>query len=95
MDSCYSVYRHICPNGYHYIGITNRKLNVRWRSGIGYRKNYKFFNYILHTGWDQILHICEFTNLTEEEARRIEKELILQAISENIPLYNVIHNNKK
>jgi hypothetical protein len=92
----YFLYEHICPNGWHYVGITNRKtLNTRWRGGIGYRKNYPFFNYIMRVGWQNILHICLESNLTEEQARTMERDLIHLRISENIPLYNVIHNNKK
>jgi group I intron endonuclease len=70
----YVVYKHTCPNGKVYIGITsdyarrcvpsNYKHNIRWTRAIN-----KY-------GWDIIKHEILFENLTKEEACQKEIELI-------------------
>lgn len=72
----YSVYKHTCPNGKVYIGITRGAVNRRWKNGKGYSMQPLFNRAIVKYGWDNIQHeiLCE--NLTEEEAKQKEVDLI-------------------
>lgn len=70
------VYRHTCPNGKVYIGITHRTAKQRWQYGNGYRHNPRFQNAIHKYGWDNIKHEILFENLTKEDAEREEIRLI-------------------
>ena len=72
----YCVYRHTCPNGKVYIGITGQNPIKRWSNGGHYRGNCHFYNAILKYGWDNIAHEILFSNLTKEEACQKEIELI-------------------
>lgn len=63
-------------NGKKYIGITSQKPTNRWRNGAGYDKQPRFFAAIQKYGWDSFRHEILFTNLTQEEAERLEVELI-------------------
>lgn len=72
----YIVYKHTCPNGKVYIGITSKKPNERWRNGFGYKSNKHFFNAICKYGWDNIKHEILFDNLTQMDAFEKEKMLI-------------------
>ena len=38
----YTVYKHTCPNGKIYIGITSMPVEKRWDCGRGYAKNPHF-----------------------------------------------------
>ena len=89
----YCVYKHECPDGRCYIGITNQDPKIRWYGGLGYQgSNHEFFRYILAAGWDNIEHIILHRGLSEEEARRIEKEEI---IKEGSRVFNVQHVREK
>lgn len=70
------VYKHICPNGKMYIGVTCDKLNRRWQNGKGYKHNKHFTNAIKKYGWDNIKHEILYENLSKEEAEQKEIELI-------------------
>lgn len=72
----YYVYIHKLPNGKVYVGATFTKPNYRWSNGNGYKYNKEFYNDILKYGWNNIEHIIVCENLTREEAREKEKELI-------------------
>lgn len=77
MNGDYCVYKHTCPNGKVYIGITCKNPYVRWRNnGAGYKRQKYFYNAILKYGWDNIKHeiLCE--GLSKEEACQKEIELI-------------------
>lgn len=72
------VYKHIAPNGKVYIGITHRQPHYRWgKNGNGYKSNHHFFNAIQKYGWDNIEHVIVTDAPTQEDAERIERELIL------------------
>ena len=70
------MYKHTCPNGFVYVGITSRPPVQRWKNGFGYESNRDFFRTIVKYGWDNIKHEVLYTSLTEKEARKIEKRLI-------------------
>lgn len=71
------VYEHIFPNGKRYIGITSQQPERRWRKdGKGYSRQPIIFNAIIKYGWDNIIHNIITTNLSHEEACKIERELI-------------------
>lgn len=75
----WKVYVHIFPNNKKYYGITNKKNpNERWESGHGYSFNHQpvMYNAIQKYGWGNIKHIILFENLSEEEAKQKEIELI-------------------
>lgn len=73
----WTVYCHINKiNNKKYIGITKKTTNDRWRNGKGYH-NY-FGNAIKKYGWDNFEHLILFEDLTENEAKLKEKELILE-----------------
>lgn len=63
-------------NGKKYIGITSQKPTKRWANGLGYAGCPKFYNAILKHGWDAFRHDLLFTDLSQEEAERLEVELI-------------------
>lgn len=72
----WTIYRHVSPSGKVYIGITSKEINRRWRYGTGYSNCILFQNAIDKYGWNNIKHQVLFTNLTEERAKNLEKDLI-------------------
>ena len=75
----YVVYRHIFPNGKNYIGITcATPYHRRWRGGTGYCKQPKMYRAILKYGWENIQHEVLYTDLTLDEANRVEQEMIFK-----------------
>ena len=84
-EKTYVVYRHIFPNGKSYIGITCvRPYYYRWRAGSSYRQQPKVYNAIKKYGWANIKHEVLFRNLSQDEANRIEQEMIAK--------YNSVEN---
>jgi hypothetical protein len=74
----FCVYEHLFPNGKRYIGITSKNPEARWENGNGYHQKTQpvMYNAIRKYGWENIKHNILFDNLTEEEAKEKEKELI-------------------
>lgn len=72
----YKVYKHTSPSGKVYIGITKQKVNERWKKGLGYTGNARFTNAIKRYGWGNFLHEILYEDLTKEEAKEKEVELI-------------------
>ena len=72
----YTVYKHTSPSGKVYIGITSQNVIKRWQNGRGYIQNPHFYAAIKKYGWDNIIHEILFTELSEENAKDLEKELI-------------------
>ena len=87
----YKVYRHICPNGKVYIGITSQSdVQRRWQNGCGYRNNILFYRAIKKYGWKNIVHEILFDNLSKTEAEQKEIELIKKYKSNNTRFgYNI------
>ena len=84
IDKPYVVYRHIFPNGKSYIGITCVKpYYYRWRAGSSYSHQPKVYNAIKKYGWENIRHELLYENLSQEEANRIEQEMIAKFDSVN------------
>ena len=72
------VYCHTLYDGRKYIGITCQNASRRWRNGDGYNHNPYFSNVIKKYGWDSFTHEILFQDLPEEDAKRIERELIVK-----------------
>lgn len=79
----YTVYRHTCPNGKVYIGITKNDPKIRWNGGYGYKNNPHFFNAIKKYGWDNIEHEILATNLNEKDACDMERFFIFVSNSDD------------
>ena len=43
MQNNFCVYKHTCPNGKVYIGITCQNPIKRWKGGSGYKNNKHFY----------------------------------------------------
>lgn len=63
-------------NGKKYIGITSQVPEHRWLNGNGYDKDLCFGRAIAKYGWDGFEHIILKTDLTEDDAKRLEVEYI-------------------
>ena len=73
----YSVYMHINKaNGKMYVGYTGIDPEKRWRKGHGYCNQPRFYEDILKFGWDGFCHVILVTNLTKEEAMKMEGNII-------------------
>ena len=77
MDNNYCVYVHIFKDGKKYYGMT-KNVKRRWRqNGYEYKKHRNdFYNAIIEAGWDNIEHLIIADNLTKEEAKLLEEQLI-------------------
>lgn len=72
----YIVYKHISPSNKVYIGITCQSPTRRWRNGNGYINNTYFYRAIQKYGWNNFQHIILYENLSLDEAKTYEEELI-------------------
>lgn len=72
----YCVYKHTSPSGKVYIGITHKEPRERWKNGLGYRTQKRFYRAIVKYGWDSFTHEILFSGLSEQEAKDKEVELI-------------------
>lgn len=72
----YSVYKHTCPNGKVYIGLTCRDPKERWHGGHGYKSNPHFYNAIKKYGWNNIKHEILCSELSKEDASDYERLFI-------------------
>ena len=90
----YTVYCHRNKtNGFEYIGMTGRDINVRWGSKKrAYDMCTPFRAALDDFGWDGFEHIVLYTGLTKEEAAAKETKLIRDNISNGIS-YNVREDN--
>lgn len=71
------LYVHTLFDGRKYIGITSQSPDRRWRNGEGYKStNSYFYRAIQKYGWDAFTHEILFNHLTEEQAKKLERELI-------------------
>lgn len=72
----YIIYKHTCPNNRSYIGITHQNPERRWRGGLHYKYNSRFFLAIVKYGWDNINHEILERGLSYEQAKTKETEYI-------------------
>lgn len=73
----YKVYKYISPSNKIYIGITSKTLNERARyNGCGYDKCTAFGRAIKKYGWENFTSEILAQELTEDEAKRLEKYYI-------------------
>lgn len=78
MKELYCVYKHtVIENGRVYIGVTCQKPEHRWGNGKGYQHIY-FKNAIDKYGWGNISHEILHSNISREEADRLEVALIAE-----------------
>ena len=84
-DKKWCVYMHTNKiNNKKYIGITCNDASRRWGlQGQGYRRQKHFWNAIQKYGWDNFEHEIIENNLTEDQAKIMEVELIKQYNSNN------------
>lgn len=77
MENKWQVYIHINKiNNKKYVGITSEKNpNKRWKNGLGYKRQI-FYKAIQKYGWNNFQHKILFINLTEQQAKQKEIELI-------------------
>ena len=71
----YKVYCHTSPTNKKYVGISVNP-EKRWANGEGYIKNYQFYPDIQKYGWNSFRHEILYDNLSIEEAKEKERELI-------------------
>ena len=72
----YWIYTHTTPDGCVYVGQSQfETANLRWVKS-HYRPNTTFGKVISLWGWDNIKHEVIATNLTHEEALRMEGDMI-------------------
>ena len=77
MNENYKIYVHIFPNGKLYIGQTRQSLKNRFgKNGYNYKGCKRMSDAICEFGWNNIIHLLLFDNLTSEIADIIEIELI-------------------
>ena len=78
------MYTHINKiNGKQYIGITCQTEDQRFRNGQGYKRSKYFYKAIQKYGWDAFEHIVLYRELSEEEAKAKEIELIAKYDTRN------------
>lgn len=77
------VYVHTSPSNKYYVGITCQRPEARWRNGRGYGHNIYFTRAINKYGWDNFQHEVVATDLLEQEAKKLEKDLIKKLKSNN------------
>ena len=93
----YTVYQHKNKiNNKVYIGITSRDPQTRWGSqGCNYKSSPYFYNAIQKYGWDNFEHNILYTNLTKEQACKLEQTLIQKYNAMNREFgYNSTSGNK-
>src|SRR5574344_1100391 len=87
----FTVYCHIFPNDKKYIGITRQSVYRRWSKRLGYLTSPLMNNAIQKYGWHNIEHKILYTNLTKEQAEKMEIKLISEWKTNNIKYgYNIL-----
>lgn len=77
-------------NGKRYIGITSSALKTRWKRGAGYKGQRRFYNAIVHYGWDNFDHVIIASGLSKNDAERREENAIREYKSNDIRYgYNI------
>ena len=71
----YSIYKFTFPDGKIYIGLTKQNVEKRWDNGEGYKGQDVYIPITLF-GWNNIKKEILHTNLTKEQAFKIEQHYI-------------------
>lgn len=80
----YCIYCHTNKiNGKRYVGMTSQKPENRWNNGRGYINNKHFYRAIEKYGWHNFTHEILYTNLSKEEAEKLEIKIIAEYDSAN------------
>lgn len=80
----HTIYKHISPDGKVYVGCTSQKLSKRFgKNGYGYKFNERLYDDIERSGWDNFKHEIVASGLNENEAYKLEKEIIHSLDSTN------------
>lgn len=88
----YHVYKHTCPNGKVYIGMTCGDPKSRWKNGFGYAKQARFFADIVKYGWLHIDHSILHSVPAQAVAQRLEAQEIAHYHSDDpVHGYNKVH----
>lgn len=75
----WTVYIHTFPNGKKYVGMCKGSPKRRWGTGGSkYKEQPVMYAAIQKYGWDNVAHEIAASNLTQEEALRMEESLIEQ-----------------
>ena len=96
----YCVYKHTLPDGRCYIGATYRGTKRWGEGGCKYKSSKVFYSLIAEYGWNNIKHEILFDGLSSEEARKKERQILLEAKIRGISLndvsggYNSIYKEK-
>lgn len=72
MEQNYKIYKFTFSDGKVYIGQTGQELEERWKNGEGYKGQDVYVPIILD-GWDNVQKEILHTNLTIEQANKLEK----------------------
>lgn len=88
----FHVYKHTCPNGKVYIGMTCGNPETRWKNGLGYTQHSRFFADIVKYGWEHIEHTILHSVPAHTDAQMLEAQEIAHYHSDD-PLrgYNNRH----
>ena len=79
MSSEYKVYVHTNTiNGKRYFGLTRQKTVKRWQNGGGYKNCTHFWRAIEKYGWASFSHEIVAEHLSEDEAKALERNLIVE-----------------
>lgn len=82
----YTLYRLTAPSNKVYIGITSQSIKKRWKAGRGYKQCTLFNKAIKKYGWDNIIKEILFEDITEQEAKDLER-LFIKIHRSNEPRY--------
>lgn len=81
---CWSVYIHTNRiNSKKYVGITSQNPQTRWLCGRGYDRRLKFGRAIEKYGWDAFEHEIVYSDVSEDEAKHIERSLIRELMTQD------------
>ena len=83
MESNYTVYQHVTPDGMYYFG-QSQNVERRWSNNGAEYKGTALQPYIEKFGWDNIKHIVLFRDQTRENALWIEDFLITTAREDGV-----------
>lgn len=75
MNNNYSIYKFTFSDGKIYIGQTSQNVEDRWKNGEGYQGQEVYVPIVLE-GWNNIQKEILHTNLTSEQADKLEKYYI-------------------